>query len=326
MQSRIFVRLIALAAIVLLPGAARPPADSDAAIGAADAMLARIGWRLATANAPLCDQLAPTPGWMIHTVDQYLAQPLPAGTRVDGFAAPVAVALVVPGSPAEAAGIAANDALVAVAGHDMPQPVAGPPSVRTRDAAQALIAAEPADRPLPVTLIHDGRREARTIPASPGCRATFEVVPGRALTADSDGTVVRIGIGFFNRYSEAEVATVVAHELAHIVLHHRARLEAAGVKWGLLSELGRNGRLFRRTEEEADLLGLALMRNAGWDPAAAPRFWRKHGGEVDGGLFRSRTHPSSKARAAALEAALASAPATGLWWPPVLSTSNTPLQ
>ncbi len=38
------------------------------------------------------------------------------------------------------------------------------------------------------------------------------------------------------------------------------------------------------------------------------RFWREHGGEVDGGIFRSRTHPSSSARADAVAAEIAAIP------------------
>lgn len=312
----------------LLLGAAPADPAADAAVARADAMLARIGWRLATANVTLCDRRAPTPGWLIQAVDQYLPQPLPAGTKVDGFPTPVAVALIVPGGAAAGAGVAAGDGLVAIAGTPAPQPPSGPPSTRTRDAAMALVDAQPADRPLAVTLRHGETDRSVTIPARPGCRATFEVVPGRAMTADADGQVVRIGVRFFDRYDEAAVAGVVAHEMAHIVLHHRERLEKAGVSWGLFSEFGRNGRLFRRTEDEADLLGAALMRNAGWDPRAAARFWREHGGDVDGGLMRSRTHASSKVRAAAIDAAAAAMPppGQGVHRPPVLATRDQPLE
>ena len=147
------------------------------------------------------------------------------------------------------------------------------------------------------------------------------------MAASSDGHTVQIGVRFFERYTDEEVAAVVAHELAHTVLRHRVRLEAAGVKWGLLSEFGRNGRLFRRTETEADLLGAALMRNAGYDPAVAVSFWRDHGGDVDGGLFRSRTHASSKDRAAAIDAEAARIPkdAGRNWTPPLLATRDQPL-
>ncbi|MFS0774056.1 peptidase M48 family protein [Sphingomonas sp. 1P08PE] len=322
-------RHAAILAVLLFQtaAAAPPPSSDDRAVARADAMLARIGYRLATANVALCDRRAPTPGWLVQAVDQYVTQPLPAGTTVDGFPTPVAIGAVVPGGPAAAAGVREGDGLAAIADSAVPSPPAGPPSTRTRDAALALVDRQPADRPLVVTLRRADADRPVTIAASPGCRATFEVVPGKAMIANSDGQVVRIGVRFFDRYDEAAVAAVVAHELAHIVLHHRERLATAGVSWGMFSELGRSGRLFRRTEDEADLLGVALLRNGGWDPAAASRFWREHGGDVDGGLFRSRTHASSKARAAAIDAAIASAPADRAlpWRPPVLATRDRPL-
>ena len=105
-----------------------------------------------------------------------------------------------------------------------------------------------------------------------------------------DCDIVQIGVRFFERYDDADIAVVVAHELAHNILRHRARLDAAGISRGLFAEVGRNGRLIRRTEDEADLLGLHLLRNAGYDPASAPRFWRDHGGDVDGGLHGGGGH------------------------------------
>ena len=115
------------------------------------------------------------------------------------------------------------------------------------------------------------------------------------------GTVAgaEAALRFFERFDDEAIAAVVAHELAHTVLRHRIRLEAAGVKWGLLAQFGRNARLFRRTEEEADRLSVHLLRNAGYDPRVAVRFWREHGGEIDGGLFRGATHPSAETRAEA---------------------------
>ena len=161
-----------------------------------------------------------------------------------------------------------------------------------------------------------------TIAGSPGCRVTFEVVAGGGLKASSDGRVVQLSPAFFTRYTDAEIAVVVAHELSHAVLHHRERLEAAGVRWGLLAEFGRNRRLFRRTEDDADLLSVALLYNAGYDPASAAAFWRAHGGEVGGGFFRARTHGSAGARAAEMAAAAAAIPAGAARpiTPPVLAT------
>ncbi len=60
--------------------------------------------------------------------------------------------------------------------------------------------------------------------------------------------------------SDEEIAVVVAHELAHNILHHRARLDAAGVSRGLVAEFGRNARLTR--EQAMHLATYALKQNA----------------------------------------------------------------
>jgi hypothetical protein len=226
--------------------------------------------------------------------------------------------------------VAADDALLAVDGK--PVGAADPGNAaadsNARDAAVTLIADQPAAAPLRLSLLSNGRRREVTVPAMPGCRSAFEVLIGPGMTASSDGRIVQIGVRFFERYGDDDVAVVVAHELAHTVLRHRARLDAAGVKGGMLAELGRNGRLNRRIEEEADLLGMYLLRNAGYDPNRAVRFWRDHGGDVDGGLFRSRTHPSSSARAAAIAAEIARIPADApkIYVPPIVSTRDAPLE
>ena len=195
----------------------------------------------------------------------------------------------------------ADDGLVAI--NDVPVVQPAPRATETsatRDAAQALLAAQPATAPLRLTLMRGGERLSVTIPASPGCRSAFEVLLGPGMKASSDGRIVQVSVRFFERFDDEAIAAVVAHELSHTVLRHRARLEAAGVQWGLASEFGRNARLFRQTEEDADRLSVHLLRNAGYDPAAAVRFWRGEGASIDGGIFRGSTHPSAKARAEAL--------------------------
>lgn len=311
------------------PDPANDPEATFAALGAVDGQLAAIAQRLVTANRALCDTLSPAPGWVLHALDQYDPALRPAAVRRYRFDGVVGVEAVVPGSPAATAGIAPGDSLVAINGERVgtasPDPAA---STHTRDAALALVARQPADRPLRVDLLRTGQARSVTVPASPGCRAGFELMLGGGMTASSDGRTVQVGVRFFARYPDEQVAAVVAHEFAHLVLRHRSRLEAAGVSSGLTAELGRNGRLHRRAEDEADRLSVSLLYNAGYDPRIAARFWREHGGDVDGGLFRSRTHPSSKARAAAIEAEAAAIPA-GVprpYRPPLLATRDQPFQ
>lgn len=325
--------LAAAALLVALPAPAPAPAQETpeqfAALREVDMRLAGIAWRLATANRALCRDLAPVPGIAIHAIDQYdpkLRAGLPA---IFGFEAPVAVEGVVPNSAAARAGVRPNEGISAVAGQALAISPAGraQASSATRDAAAAVIARQPADAPLALTLVQGGRTRTVTVPPSPGCRSRFEVLVGPGLSASADGDIVQIGVRFFERFDDDMIAVVVAHEFAHNILKHRERLDAAGIKRGLLSEFGRNGRLFRQTENQADLLGMHLLRNAGWDPALAVRFWREHGGEVDGGLFRSRTHPSSKARGDAVAAEIAAIPAGSAlpYLPPVLAERDKPL-
>jgi hypothetical protein len=322
--------LLALPLALIAPAAAIPQTPGDGyfeALRAVDQRLATIGYRLATGNAALCRDLQPVPGLVLHAVDQYDADARGTVTRVFGFAAPVAVEAVVDGAPAARAGLAQNDAVVAIGGRSLPAPTTGSPTSVTRDAAAAILADQPAAQPVTWTILRGGARREIAVPASSGCRAAFEVLLGRAMAASSDGRIVQIGVRFFERYRDDEVAAVVAHELAHSVLRHRIRLEAAGVSWGVLAEFGKNRRLFRQTEEDADRLSVHLLRNAGYDPASAPAFWRDHGGDVDSGLFRGRTHPSSKARAAAMTAEIATIPADAPrpYLPPVLATRDQPL-
>lgn len=325
--------LLLLAGLSATPPASSAPAADPAATFAAlrsvDARMATIAYRLATANAALCREIVPVPGWAIHSLGQYDAGLRDAARASFGFEAPIAVEAVVAGAPAARAGVAANDSLVAVNATAFAATAPGNAATSTaRDAAAALIARQPPASPLRLTLARDGRRRDVAVAASPGCASQFEVLLGPGMDASADGRIVQIAVGFFERYTDDQVAVVVAHELAHNILRHRARLDAAKVSRGLLSELGRNGRLFRRTETEADLLGMHLLRNAGYDPRSAVAFWRDHGGDIDGGVFRSRTHPASSARAQAIAAEIARIPANAPtpYLPPLLATRDAPLQ
>ncbi|WP_206757813.1 M48 family metallopeptidase [Sphingomonas sp. CFBP 13706] len=296
---------------VSLAGAAPAAAPAEAppraffeALRAADLRLATIGYRLTSANAALCDRLQPQIGMPIHALNQYSAEARPNAIGVFGFETRLAVEAVVANGPAARAGVRSGDSIQLLAGKRQPG-IGAADAAETpadRDAAEALIAAQPPGAPIAMTVLRDGRAISVSIPAVAGCRSRFEILLGSGLDASADGAVVQIGEKYFEGYSDAEVAVIVAHELAHNILRHRDRLDAAKISRGLMAELGRNGRLIRQTEDEADRLSVYLLANAGYDPRSAPQFWREKGGTIDGGLFRSRTHASSKARATALDA------------------------
>lgn len=291
-----------LFALSLLAAPAPPQAVAPSfyeTLRAADGRLAAIGHRLAVANAPLCDRLQPATGLVVHALAQYGSGERDVARRAFGFEAPVAVEAVVADGPADRAGVRADDALLSVDGAPLEASGQG---VVDRDRALDLIERSAPGTPVTLSMKRDGRPISLRVSSLVACRARFELILGRGSYAGADGRAVKLGERFFERYSDEEIAVVVAHELAHIVLRHAERLDAVGADRGLLKEFGRNGRLFRRTEREADELSVHLLANAGYDPLLTSRFWRERGGEIDHGIFRARTHASSKDRAAAMEA------------------------
>jgi hypothetical protein len=313
---------IALALFATAAPQAAAPAFYET-LRAADARLAVIGHRLANANVPLCDRVQPATGLVVHALSQYGGNDREAARRAFDFRTPVAVEAVVPGAPAERAGVRPDDGLVAVDGAAV---IAGGSGTADRDRALDLLERGGLAAPITLGLRRAGATRSVTVMPVPACRARFELLLGRGTFAGSDGRVIHMGERFFERYRDEEIAVIVAHELAHIILRHPERLTAAGVDRGVLRELGRNGRLHRRTEIEADELGVHLLANAGYDPGSAARFWRERGGEIDSGLFRARTHPSSRSRADAIEAVARSiAGQAKPTRPALLATRDAPL-
>ena len=92
-------------------------------------------------------------------------------------------------------------------------------------------------------------------------------------------------VGF--TFPEEELAAVIAHELSHNLLAHRAWLDAHG----------RKRKHVRASEREADRLMPWLLANAGYEPEAALRFMERWGPNHSAGIFRARTHEGWDERA-----------------------------
>lgn len=299
--------LLGLAVPLAAPAAtALPAATTDAsvfeAVREADGRLADIGYRLARANVALCDRREPGLGLQLHTLDQFDDANRAAAARHFSFAAPVAVETVVAGSPAARAGIRPDDSLVRVGSIDTAALPGHPNTTERLVAAQLAIAALPVDAPVVISAIRGGAPITLTVAPEPICRTRFELRLGQDFNASADGTMVQVSARFLQAYPEPQFAAVVAHEFAHNILHHRDRLAARGVDYGLLSGFGTNVKYFRQTEIEADLLSVYLLANAGIDPRAAVDFWRHFGPSRAGGIFRSRSHPGWRDRVATLNA------------------------
>jgi membrane-associated protease RseP (regulator of RpoE activity) len=289
--------LFVVAASVGSPaGAVDTDIDSTfAALRAGDVRLGSVFFRLSRANVELCLKRGPLIGLVLHGSGDYDASIRPAAMRYFSFESPVGVEGVVPGSPAARAGIVADDSIVAING----QPVAlGKDS---RHAALAALDAGGAGAPIKLEIRRGNQDRDVVVQSVAGCRAHAEVRISGDLDADTDGEMIEVDSALMNIVTNPdEFAAVVSHELGHIVLDHPRRLTAAHVDRGLFKGFGRSARLFKQTETEADRISVTLMANAGYDPAAAARYWREIGPRLNHDPIGG-THLSWRARARLLD-------------------------
>jgi predicted Zn-dependent protease len=130
------------------------------------------------------------------------------------------------------------------------------------------------------------------------------MIPSANRAAKADGRYVQLTSALveFTR-DDHELAALIAHELAHNILRHRARLNEAGVPWERAARSPRDKRLLQLTEFEADRLAVHLMERAGFDPDAAVRLWTRQSRDARG--VPSGSHPPWPSRIKALEAEIA---------------------
>jgi beta-barrel assembly-enhancing protease len=167
--------------------------------------------------------------------------------------------------------------------------------------AHALLASLPP--PAPFTVTRAPGTAPLTITPVPGCASELRVEAADDLHGKADGVLVLVSAGMMRfAAGDDELAALIAHELAHNILRHRVRLDAAGIKRGMARYFGRNARLIKITEEEADRLSAWLLTGAGFGIDGAERFWTAYGKRVGSGLLQAPTHPGWKRRVAMIKA------------------------
>lgn len=302
-RRRIVNGLFAAGLMAAAPAAAREvDADMFEALRAADVALAAAGFRLSAAAAPLCDRKQPGTGIQFHTLAQFAPEVREDARRHFGFAGGVAVEGVVPASPAARAGIRADDTVISINGQAAPAGAEGAASTDILAGLHRQLAQYNPSAPLVMLLLRDGERVEKRIVPVPACDTRFELQIDDGFGARANGELVQISSKYLEKLDSQLLPVVTAHELAHNILHHRARLEAAGADFGTASGFGRNVGLFRQTELEADILAVHLLARAGYPPELAARFWREAGGRLIGFAIRRRSHPPVKHRIAVAEA------------------------
>lgn len=268
-----------------------------------DKRLANIGYRLSQTNADFCRDVLPRMGWVLHDIAQYPGPELARAAFT--FESPISVLHVVKGAPADLAGVQVGDGFIGINYHDDSGVIRTSPiedSDKTNDfermarttahighALSRLAQHDLTNAPL-ITVVRDGETLSLPFAINSGCASDYILDARDKIDAGANGRHVRVTLGV-SRFimNDDEYAALVAHELAHNILKHRERLEAAKRGEGPMAKFGRNKRI-KTIEEEADRLSVWLMSNAGFDVNAAATFHERLGKRKGKPFLGSLTH------------------------------------
>lgn len=302
-------RIAALSTVLALGAtAASPDAPSAvvATLAAQDAAVATVGDRLRIAALPLCRDRGFATGLVVQARSQYGVDYRAAASQLLGLGDRPGVVFVVPGSPAERAGVRRGDTVVSIDGATTAENRAAAPfTIADTTAALDLLDTALRDGAVDLAIRRSGT-DSRTVHIAgiPACRARFEVQAGTEENASAETGRVMVSSELVDPdRQDTQLAPLVAHELAHVILGHPDKLRD---KYrGALPGFSRAGRALRASEIAADRLSVYLLARAGYREADAITFWTEFGRRTDFGILSDRTHPSWRRRVEAVQSEVA---------------------
>ena len=255
---------VAMAVLLIAGAATAAPAGAQSAglqsAGPAEATATgespatRVAWlarRLLVANADQCLRQR----WDFGLAAQRDRLPGAAGsalaTAVSAEPEGFRVVQLVPGSPAVRGGLQLKDQLIAANGQDWTSTGFALAFARA-DWAQA------GAEQIELKIVRAGSTLTIPINAERACAIPVRLVPEMQLNASAAAGVAFINTGLEHAIpQDDQLATVMAHEIAHVILGHR--------------KLGAGSNDRAQMERDADALGVRLALRAGFDPHAAAR-------------------------------------------------------
>jgi Zn-dependent protease with chaperone function len=303
-SSRLPMLLLGLA-IATQSAAAQPAANPGSYLRAEDARVADVGYRLAVRGINYCRPSHPATGLLLQHLAEYHLRDQPRAAAEFGLKSGPGILAVVAGSPAAAAGLMAGDILLSANGAPFASPagMAAEPDAKKRrkliEQSESQLEEQLKRGPAKLEILRDGRK--LTLPLVPiqGCEIRTRLARSAQANAFANGRYAIMTTKMLSFVqNDDELAVVMAHEAAHNLLGHPARLEDEKVPHGILRNFGSNAAKVRATEEEADRLGIKLLWAAGYNVNAAIPFWRRLYSTFDPIPIPKlmRTHPSIGAR------------------------------
>ncbi len=273
--------------------------------------LDEVAASLLRAAVPLCpDAVTTRAGFRFANTSAFKAEYVNA-SRALGFTDTLQVTGVVPGSPADRAGLKSGDRIVAINGGRLPLGESG--------VQKALDQLTNTDTHVLLTT-HDSAGARDLVVAKDSvCNYNVIFVRDQVLNAFSDGHNVYVNSGIIRfTTNDDELATILGHEIAHNAMHHvdaqkqnvalgflfGAVLDIVAMKAGVntqgefANDFAKYGSMVfsQDFEREADYVGLNLVAAAGRSTASSPNFWRRMAQEDPKSIMFATTHPTTAER------------------------------
>jgi hypothetical protein len=263
MKSAAAIMLVATSWGFAAPAAAAP---SVRTLAAEEARLAEMAYRMATANAGLCDRTQMMTGLIVHDLTQYQPARRAEVSRAFSLREGFGVLQMVSGGAASRSGLRIDDEIIAVGGvavNRHPADLKRPASFRRAQSFSDILDTQLAKGPTEFLIRRDGQSQRVTLTGERGCGGELSLSSSGTLNAWADGRhiIVTTGMRDFAR-SDDEVAFVIAHEMAHNILGHL----------GPHSKMGIFGTRARNSELDADRFAVRLMSAGGYQPSAGVAF------------------------------------------------------
>ncbi|MDG2003288.1 MAG: PDZ domain-containing protein [Novosphingobium sp.] len=250
--------------------------------------LANVAWKLRKSAGNLCLGKSAATGLTFDYIGAYSDSDGPLLRQVLGLTDMPQVAAVVPGSPADLAGIEVGDDVLAVGKVSVSRiGESADDSDLLADELEKWLAATPQTQQIEL-LTRRGQNE-RVVVIRPVrlCATRFVLKTRDGKKAFSDGENVALSTGMIRFAAiDDELALIAGHELGHVINRDR-EAKSIGER--------------RRMEDRADALGAALAHCAGYDVWRSADFWVRYHKQDRLRWFRVPTHRSGKARARQLK-------------------------
>ncbi|HEU5016344.1 MAG TPA: M48 family metallopeptidase [Pseudolabrys sp.] len=271
-----------------------------------------VAFKIRTANRAFCKDVAAQLGLFAGTVRSlpHKYRSVSAEALNLSWATPGVIS-VAAGSPAEAGGITPGDQILALNG----APVPAESTQKWIDKTVKING----ETPITLTVRHEGHDRAVSVTPVMGCAIPILLRTDVKANAFTDSRKIVLFSGVLRlTQTDADLAVIIGHELAHVNLGHRTKkmqnallgkLGGAAVDagfmlggiytgWTFSKHLERVGARAYSVgfEREADYVGAYYAARAGYGIAGAENIWRAMSLEDPNSIRFAKTHPTTPAR------------------------------